>query len=58
MTWEKVARIIDRVYGNVNWDERFYICPQCDEPIYEEDYPFMLLNEAGDVHCPICEEVL
>ena len=52
MIWGEMAnRIIDFYGGFVNWDERFFLCPDCEEPIYEEDYPEW---EDGIV-CPICE---
>lgn len=49
MDWETVARMCEYVYGiYVNWEERFFICPECDEPIYECD--FDVFNT-----CPVCE---
>ena len=49
MTWEEVAREVETIYGiYVDWEERFFICPECDEPVYECDwYCFEC--------CPICE---
>ena len=49
--WERIARHVRTVYGSfVDWDERFFICPDCGEPIYECDW-------AGDdfAVCPVCE---
>jgi hypothetical protein len=37
----------------VDWEERFYSCPFCDEPIYEEDWAD---EEYGEFLCPICED--
>ena len=57
--WEKVARFCQEVYGShIDWEERFYICGECGEPIYECDY-----GEYGDYYsedgegpiCPVCE---
>lgn len=51
--WKYNVKTIEKVYGSyVNWEERFYICPECGEPVYEEDW--------DDEHlkyflCPICE---
>lgn len=50
-SWKYVAETCEQVYGvHVDWEERFFICPECDEPIYEADW---------DLHdwtmCPICE---
>ena len=37
--WEKVARYCQEVYGSyIDWEERFFIEGECQEPIYEEDY--------------------
>lgn len=53
--WEKNALLIEKLYGAlVNWEERFYICPECEEPVYECDW------EEEDFRrfiCPICEPI-
>lgn len=47
--WEKNAIIIETIYGGyVDWEERFYICPECEEPIYEDDW------RGENVICPVC----
>ena len=55
--WENNAKYVEQVYGAyVDWEERFYICPECGEPIYEFDWSN---DELGDLLCdflcPICE---
>ena len=51
-TWEANARLLEEVYGTyVDWEERFYICPSCGEPVYECDWDD---NDLCDVLCPIC----
>lgn len=51
--WENNARYLEKVYGTyVDWEEKFYICPECDEPVYECDWDE---NELCDFYCPICE---
>ena len=53
--WEKNARLAREEYGAyVEWENRFYICPFCEEPVYEEDWSDEELNEFL---CPICEDV-
>lgn len=53
--WECRAIEVSEVYGTfVDWNERFFTCPECGEPIYEEDYE----DALGDIFCPICEEPL
>lgn len=49
MTWESAAKMCEIVYGiYVDWEERFFICPECDEPIYECDFNDFAI-------CPVCE---
>lgn len=51
--WRENAKTVEQVYGGyVNWDERFYICPECGEAVYEVDWEN---NELEDFLCPICE---
>ena len=51
--WEKNARVVEVVFGDfVDWDERFYRCPVCDRPIYEEHWS----EDQLEIHlCPMCE---
>lgn len=49
--WEINAVIAESTFGSfVDWDERFYNCPECGEPIYEEDWDAEDLTSL----CPIC----
>lgn len=49
--WEENAKIVETVYGGfVDWEERFYNCPECGEPIYESDWSTLDLVEI----CPVC----
>lgn len=51
--WEENAKYVAEVYGAyVDWEERFYDCPECGEPVYECDWSE---NELCDFLCPICE---
>lgn len=53
MTWFEAAKYCEETYGvYVSYEEgdRFFICPECDEPILEEDW------DGEDLtHCPVCE---
>lgn len=52
-TWEKNARYAKKVYGtHIDWKERFYVCPECGQPIYECDWDE---DELKANLCPICE---
>ena len=52
-TWYEAALYCEETYGvYVAWslEERYFICPECDEPIFESDW------EGHDFEtCPICE---
>ena len=51
--WEENAKYVNRIYGShVDWEERFYICPECGEPVYEDDWADAELRANL---CPICQ---
>ena len=51
--WEINAHTVEDVYrGYVDWNERFYECPACNEPIYECDWTAEDLKKEL---CPVCE---
>ena len=50
--WEDNARHAENIYGAfVDWEERYYLCPECGEPIYEVDWSE---DELAFELCPIC----
>ena len=50
--WERNAEIAMRVYGSgIDFEERFYVCPDCGEVIYECDWSD---EELSEEFCPIC----
>lgn len=55
--WEYVAHKVQADYGAyVDWEERFYLCPECGEPIYEDDWhetDFVVPENCTS--CPICD---
>lgn len=54
MMWKKNAKVVEKVYGEyVDWDEKFYICPECGEPVYKCDWDE---DELSRFLCPICED--
>lgn len=51
--WEQNAKKVEEEFGGfVDWDERFYICPECGEPIYYYDWSDDALRPTL---CPVCE---
>ena len=52
--WESNAMFVQKEYGAyVDWEEHFYNCPFCDEPVYEDDWSD---EELDEFLCPICED--
>ena len=50
--WKFNANICEEYYGVfVDWDEQFYTCPECGEPIYACDWTE---KELEEVICPVC----
>ena len=50
--WEDNAKCVEQFYGAyVDWEERFYICPECGEPVYECDWSN---EDFCDWLCPVC----
>ena len=60
MSWSELAQICYADYGvYVDWDERFFECPECGEPIYECDWADSdLINGDDNYICPVCENII
>ena len=60
MNWERMAHLIEMNYGGyVDWDEGFFTCPECGEPIYQDDWEnYDLIDGEENFICPICESVI
>ena len=57
--WARFARKCERDYGTfVDRDERFFLCPECGEPIYESDWRDSDFVSNDGYICPICEFIL
>ena len=51
-TWEATALYCQETFGSyVDWEEQFFICPECQEPVYYCDWGMYISWEK----CPICE---
>lgn len=50
-SWEAAAKFCEDTFGSyVDWEERFFHCPECDEPLLFEDW-----NDHDWSMCPVCE---
>lgn len=50
--WEDNAIHVENTYGTfVDWEEKYYLCPECGEPIYEDDWDD---DRLAFELCPIC----
>lgn len=62
INWFEASKIVGEEYGTqVDYEEEFFICPECGEPIYKEDtMEFETGIEDGNTFfiCPVCEEHL
>lgn len=60
MNWEKMARLVEMNYGGyVDWEEGFFECPECGEPIYGCDWDASdLIDGLGNFICPVCESII
>lgn len=58
--WEQIANDVESEYGGyVDWYDRFFICPECEEPIYECDWENSdFVDKHGDFICPVCEGII
>lgn len=37
--WEEIAEKVAEDFGvMVDYEDRFFVCPECGEPIYEDDW--------------------
>ena len=54
-SWQYVATFVEEDYsGYVDWDEEFFLCPECGEPIYKCDYSYISMGMI----CPVCETMV
>ena len=59
--WEEIAeRVAEECGATVSAEDRFFICPECSEPIYEDDWKESDYIGFDDEawYCPICKEAL
>lgn len=52
--WNWAAKVVEKEFGGyVNWDEKYFICPECGEPVYADDWHDVEFALA--TICPICQ---
>ena len=64
--FEKMVEMIAGIYGVASYlseepedfENPWFICPECGEPIYYSDHIHRGLTEYGMYICPVCEEAL
>ena len=57
MKWSEVAKVVENDFGmQVDWEERFFVCPECQDPVYECDFNKNIVLALG--YCPICGAAL
>ena len=50
-SWREAAMECKKTYGSyVCWKSEHFLCPECGEPVYLEDYP-----DHDWKACPVCE---
>lgn len=51
--WNWAAKIVEEEFGGyVNWEEEYFICPECGEPVLADDWDDT--DFALATICPIC----
>lgn len=59
--WIDYANLLNDCYDtlciiNNEEDDNVVYCPECGEPIYESDFPYIETNDENNSYiCPICE---
>ena len=59
INWELAARAAEKDCGaEVNYNEEYFVCPECDEPIFSDDWESEDFMAAGSIVCPICGAIM
>ena len=57
MKWNEVAKIVENDFDTqVDWAEKFFVCPDCVDVVYECDFNTDSVLALG--YCPICGTAL
>ena len=53
-TWSDATHYCEDNFGScVDWEERYFECPECHEPIYECDWRDYATLDT----CPVCKNI-
>ena len=59
--WLQMAHLIEVNYDSlIDWNDRFFYCPKCHEPVYEDEWESEddFLDGYNNFICPICGSVI
>lgn len=56
--WELAAALVEEQGSECNYEEGYFICPHCNEPVFEGDWTDDQMFKDNSVICPICNELL
>ena len=56
--WEIAAKAAEWDGSEANMDVGYFICPQCGEVVFENDWTSSEMMEDDCVVCPICRGVM
>lgn len=58
--WLQIAHLIEVNYDSlIDWNNRFFYCPKCHEPVYEDEWADLdFLDGNNNFICPICGSVI
>ena len=57
MKWNEVAKVVENDFGmQVDWEEKFFVCPECQDIVYGCDFDTNSILALG--YCPICGAAL
>lgn len=57
--WELAARIVGEDCDvEVDMNEEYFICPECEEPIFADDWSGEDFMEDDCIVCPICKALI
>ena len=56
--WELAAGLAEEQGSECNYEEGYFICPHCNEPVFEGDWTDDQMFKDNSVMCPICNELL